>query len=103
MIIALPKVICSFYMKAVANKTGEMTYDFKQIYFMAKNLIFAINLLPRIKHLMLSYPTHFLKIGVYLFWINFLANKIRQSKPLARRHVFIPYLLQIEQTFGLFI
>ena len=40
---------------------------------------------------MLSYPTHFLKMGRYLFWINFLANRIWQSKPLARRNVF--YLL----------
>ena len=55
---------------------------------MVENLISSKNLLPRINHHMLSYPTHFLKIGGYLFWIDFLAKKIRQSKPLAQRNVF---------------
>ena len=55
---------------------------------MAENMIFSKNLLPRIKHHMLSYPTHFLKIGGYIYLINFLANKIRQCKSLTRRNVF---------------
>ena len=38
-----------------------------------------------IKHPLLSYTTHFLKIGGYLFGINFLANEIRQYKTLAEK------------------
>ena len=55
---------------------------------MMENLISSTNLLPRIKLHMLSYPTHFLKIGGCLIWINFLANRTRQSKTLARRNAF---------------
>ena len=68
-----------------------MPGDFKKIYYMTKNLV-SPKILPRTKHHMLSYPTHFLKMEGYLFWINFLANKIRQSKPLARRNVFYAFL-----------
>ena len=55
---------------------------------MVENLISSKNLLPRIKLHMLSYPTHFLKIGGCLIWINFLANGTLQSKTLARRNAF---------------
>ena len=75
-------------MKYVSNKTRKILCDIKQNYDMAENLKSSKNLLHMTKHHMLSYSTHFLKIGGYLFGINFLANKIRQCKPLARRNVF---------------
>ena len=46
---------------------------------------------------MLSYPTHLFKIGANLFWINFLANEIRQCKSLLDEMYFIHYFLQIKQ------
>ena len=55
---------------------------------MVENLISSKNLLSRIKSHMLTYPTHFLKIGGCLNWINFLANGTWQSKTLARRNAF---------------
>ena len=48
---------------------GEMRFGFKSILFYGEKLDILKNLLPRLKNHMLSYPTHFLKIGDRLCWI----------------------------------
>ena len=70
---------------------------------MAENLISLKNLLPRIKHHMLSYPIHFLKIGGYLFWINFLGIKYTNPNLKHDKMISIHYFLQIKQNLSIFI
>ena len=55
---------------------------------MVENLISLKVLLSRIKHHILSYHNHLLKIGVSLFCIGFLVKEMRQSRTLAQRKVF---------------
>ena len=70
---------------------------------MVENYVSSKDFLPRIKHHMLSYPTHFLKIGDRLFWINFLADEIWRSKTLAQPNVFHSLFSTNKTNFCIFI
>ena len=66
---------------------------------MVENLVSSKNLLPRIKRHMLSYPTHFLKIGVVYFGFVFFQTNDGDPNLYHDEMFFIHYFLQTKHNF----
>ena len=62
------------------NKPHQLLRSWGHNYSIVENMIFQTNLLPRLKYPMLSYPTHFLKIGVDYFGLIFFRMKYGDPK-----------------------